>query len=942
MHGLTWVSCACALAAAPFCAMADGDEPGGDPAEPKHGYWTFFSYFDGVMTDDTKWVDGFVPTNATDVMHFQKQDDFTYLYNARLAWPAQEWTFGTLADSSPKTTFRVKCGYDKYYYFLDQLEASRAIWVQWPDYGGFGTRNSGTSHVNRVQVNSTLFIKTVGADHTMLLDEMYGLGAIEKRGPGTMVFSNPFRGGLHLAEGRVTIGWPEPEAAYVPGAAIHLDAAATDTLTWTETNGVDRLTKWEDADGTEYYAGAPFTGNKTSWFGPTASSFEVNGVPLIDFGGYTIGGSDAAPCTPGEAAGCMMDLNHYFSDNVKEMFCAFMFTSTNVTSTPLASWAKAGGTTVQAFSIAGNRLFTSYEQMMYSGVGRFNGKPMSSSGGFYEYRDGLALGVVSGSLTNGLGSRVWHVGGNAGDKTGGGMRIAEAFAYTNALTDAQRRQNNAYLLRKWHDRSATDLYPWDLDFIRLKGIDAELNVEDGCVARVRTVHAPMDDTAGATNLVKVGGGTLELDRVSTNAIVVVRGGRVKYVRETAKIAANPQPAVWPFFHCDATQGGRFFFEKDEHGNDTTNVLAWLDVRDDVTMTMTNHTKKTTKKAFYTPDGGPRGMPCVDFGGTTKTQDGARLGLTIGLKEDGSIRYTATIVEAFIVWRNKGTKDDAPLIFSDQAAVCFARDKKSLVARANSDQRSYSALWTVDGRFMNQENEFYGMGVDDWVVIRCRAPQQNYFNALAGYRDLNGGGIQVGEVIYYDRPLNDFDARQTEAYLLRKWKNMAHPDEGEDFSGSIVFGAGVSNVLDIASDRTFKGVTCSGALVKEGAGRAKVGALAGATALAMEDGAIDVVGDWSLPAAVKLTCNVVTSGTACVTSTGTLTIPSGGVLELEMAPGGVQPETGLYTVASADAVSGSFAGWHVVADTRKRALGVRVSGNSVVVSVAPSGALLIFR
>jgi hypothetical protein len=421
------------------------------------------------------------------------------------------------------------------------------------------------------------------------------------------------------------------------------------------------------------------------------------------------------------------------------------------------------------------------------------------------------------------------------------------------------------------------------------------------------------------------------------------------VRETAKIAANPQPAAWPFFHCDATQGGRFYFEKDEHGNDTTNILAWLDVRDDVTMTMTNHTKKTTKKAFYTPDGGPRGMPCVDFGGTKNTTDGARLGLSSFLNASGVPTYTEKMIEGFIVWRNKGTKDDAPLIFSDHAAVCFKRDKKSLVTinfndsyYGGTDSRNYCATWSVDGRFMNQENEFYGMGVDDWAVVHIRASVPTYANALAGYRDQNGGGIQVGEFIYYDRPLSDFEGRQTEAYLLRKWKNMAHPDEGEDFSGSIVFGAGVSNVLDIASDRTFKGVTCSGALVKEGAGRAKGDALTGATSLAMEDGAINVVGDWSLPAAVKLTCNVVTSGTACVTSTGTLTIPSGGVLELEMAPGGVQPETGLYTVASADAVSGSFAGWHVVADTRKRALGVRVSGNRVVVSVAPSGALLMFR
>lgn len=201
---------------------------------------------------------------------------------------------------------------------------------------------------------------------------------------------------------------------------------------------------------------------------------------------------------------------------------------------------------------------------------------------------------------------------------------------------------------------------------------------------------------------------------------------------------------------------------------------------------------------------------------------------------------------------------------------------------------------------------------------------------------------MGEVIYYDRPLNDFDARQTEAYLLKKWKNIAHPDEGEDISGSIVFAAGISNALDIASDRTFKGVTCSGALVKEGAGRAKVGALTGATSLAMVDGAIDVAGDWSLPSGLSFSANVVTSATACVTSAGTLTIPSGGTLEANVSTADGLLDPGRHLVASAESISGTLAGWRIVSDARSRAVAAHVSGNAIYVSVAPPGALLIFR
>lgn len=921
----------------PFCAMADGDA-----SEPKHGYWTGFSWFDGDWMNVNKWVDGYIPTNSTDVMHFQKQDDPAYLYNAWMTWPKQDWTFGTLADSSAKTVFRLVSGYGHYYYFDEQQPGSRALWVAETALGGFGTRNAGTSHVNRVVGHTIVGVNTVGADHTMLVDELSGLGTIEKVGPGTLVLANKVRGGLRLVEGRVTLGQPDPENAYVSGAALHLDAAATNTLTWAMTNGVRRLTKWEDADGTGIYATAPYVGSGCDWLGPFASPYVVNGVSLIDFGGFTKIGTAQDTRTPGDkeafGAGCAMNLSNYLTDKVKEVFYAFSYTSTNVVSSPLAYWS-AGGNKA-AFSVSGNRLFKSDEELQHNGVSRLNGAPFANHPNYGDYRDGHALSVVSGALTNGNTASIWHVGGNFGDKTAGGMRVAEAFAYTNTLTDAQRRQNNAYLLRKWHDRTVTDLYPWDLDYIQLKGANAELNVDEGCVARVRTVHAPLDDTAGATNLVKVGGGTLELDRVSTNAIVVVRGGRVKYVRETAKIAADPQPAIWPFFHCDATRSDTFIFEKDGEGNDTTNILAWKDVRADVDITMTNHTTKTTAKAFYSADGGPRGKPCVDFGGIKNTADGARLGLSPFIKADGSPSYTTKMMDGFIVWRNKGTKDDAPWIFSDYAAASFWRTKKSLATFGRADVKQDSAMWRVDGRFMNQENEFYGMGVDDWVVVRIHSSLPMYANALAGFRDQNGGGIQVGEFIMYDRPLGDFEGRQTEAYLLKKWKNMSHPDESEDFSGSIVFGAGVSNVLDIASDRTFTGITCSGAFVKDGAGRAKTGALTGATSLAVEDGAVNVVGDWPLPAAVKFACNVVTSETACVTATGTLTIPPNGVLEV--VSGDVQPEMGLYTVASADAISGSFSGWRVVSDVSGRAMRVRISGNDVVVSVASLGMMIMVR
>ena len=923
-----------------------------------HGYLNRFTtsasgtWTDGVWTDEKNaawWLDGYVPSNRTDVMHFTNWEKPDVLFNASIGWPSGSREFGTIADSSWKSTFLGQAGWGNYYTFLDQSGS----WARWQTsrhiIGGFGTTDANTPHrINRVWVPTALGVNAEKEGHDLTIHELSGAGFVRKVGSGRLTLEQPSGGGLRLEEGTVTLGIADVEDGFVPGAAARFDASATDTMTWAEApDGKTRLTKWTDADGhvdngkNLVHLKAPYSYTSQNWtcYGPTAGAKTVRGVSLLDFGAYTKQNEEVYS---GEVealgAGAGMNLGSGYYNNVRAAFMAFEFSSQGGANSPVSYWGEASGSP-KHLHVRGDGfglMSTRAEAVQCSGAFYENGAPFKSLGsdGNGPYRDAHSFAVIGASVTNDTGSvtntvSFWHMGLLAGECVAGGIRVAEALVYTNALTDAEIARNNRWMQLKWHDRAVNDVYPWTLDYLVLCNAtgDAAVDVPAGRTAAVRTVHRPTWSKMAGRPLVKTGAGTLELDRCSTNLDVQVKAGRVRFVRETAKIADEPEPAPYPAVWLDATQTDRFVFEE----GSTSNVVAWLDRRPGSDASFTNSYSGVRLPTLNA--NGLHGKPCVDFG-TSWDQTGPRLQHCEGtnLVKSG---YSAKIADGFVVWRNIAPTTAKPFFFQSTGVYgAFQRGTNNSLHEgydsnrtANFRVENWTAMWRVDGRFMLPDKEFNDAGRDEYVVVRHRAHGSRYITSLGGAapgdsRFNYGGGCQIAEFIGYDYMLSDFAARQTEAYLMKKWQGAAHPDARPELDriDSLTFADGVEPVLETASDRGFGRIAGSGTLVKKGAGRATVGTLSGFSGVSVQGGALAVSGaDAALPAALTFTVPKEGTTAPLLTVPGTVDLSAVTSVRVDVE-GGAKPVPGDYPLVTAGSFTGSLgSGVTVESNASRRAV-----------------------
>ncbi|MGN0852774.1 MAG: hypothetical protein ACI4Q3_05305 [Kiritimatiellia bacterium] len=790
------------------------------------------------------WSPEVTPTNSpANYLCWAAAEDPGLALNQWVSWPSCSITIWGVANSSSFQVFRQNSGNGNYYSFYDAAN-SPALWFM-GGRSGFATRGPDVLALDRVLMTVQSHFYPTNETHAIALRHPFGQAPIKKLGPGKLVLEKPFRGGVIHEAGTLEIGAAQSADLSRPAGvpAYRFDAAATNTMEVSQDDdGTDRLTRWHDAEGGSLYLYGPSSTGDYTWKCPQLGPETVNGVRLVNFGAYSAGLEYPADDEAVYGTTALLDYCDYRSSGAQEVFFVAKCTTPGYMHSPFEWWTKDGsGTGAFHLQGAGVGVLDTNVALTYDSASAINGAPVySRTGSFTDYRDPQTLQVYHIAATNLV--SVWHCGGMKGSKTAGGLVLAEAIAYTNALTEAERLQTTRYLMAKWHEKGKTDLVWQDLNYLEIPVEGVRVCVPEGKTASIRTVHAPA--SAPTRGFTKTGAGTLILDRAGKENLTVEEG-RVKFVHQVADAYDDPQPAPNPHFWGDATKPDRFLFEKDAEGNDTTDIAAWLDCREGVGVTMTNNYIKETLKPTYN-SAGPRGMPCVDFG-SAYAGNGARLGLSTCLNDSGNVTYTAKLMEGFIVWRNLAGKDAAPMIFSDYAAVSFGRDSKSLCQwGGNADSTQSSAHWSVDGSYMSSTNEFYGKGVDDWVVIRFSSARPCYGNSLAGYRSDNGGGIQVGEYLFYDRTLTDAERRRTEAYLLKKWKGMAHPDTAEDTFGTVTFSEQADPVLETDSDRRFTAVVTPGTLVKKGAGAAQIGWTPDAdfSGLAVQEGVLsfDLVAD----------------------------------------------------------------------------------------------------
>jgi len=779
------------------------------------------------------WADDYVPTNADDVVYIG-------LPEAPLVGNGRFYPMGSKVFTIDSIAW---APYGFSFYFMQNaagitLRDAANCWASW--YSSVGgvtfskkTGTEGPLVFRRMHGSYRTVFNAPAATDEIRITDLYRGGLIDKRGAGELCLERPTgsRQAVNLYAGTLVLGHTDTADQPATNRYFHLDASAADTLlTYARADGRTCVTNWLDADGKTLkatpvtvsdapdYATCPFLGDETA-----------NGVRLVSFGGYSKDAQDVA--TNGPAA--RMWLN--YQSGAREIFQVVKVNGTKGHGFYLSQFYQDGfrldANAESLHTLSDTYVTDSYKMASFNQ--RLDGVPFANMSQWGPQRDINRLAVISSFESHAAKpSAGWFLCCKYSDTSVyGGYSAAEVLVYDRILTETERQATIRYLTKKWlkpEDRTVREA-----GLLSVRAADTCTRVEAGARADVKAVR--VHDPAHA--LVKTGAGELRVEETYPDtAKIRVREGRVVFTDTKPAPPADPQPAAGAYLHLDATQAGSFIEELDGEGAPTGRILGWKDWRAGHTLYATNDVMVTVN-ATVAP-ASMNGRASVDFG-TSIADTSAAFQI-----KDASGEALPLFAAVFVVWENiTGTKDAMPHPLGGNE-WSFLRSSKNDLAGAWYDVGAHAeiqgARWTVDGAPWNRDGDAYGLGFGEPTVWGAHFPTRARVSYLGKSQTGRvGGGVRIGEALFYTRPLTDAERRDTEAYLLKKWKNAAHPAYRTRV-GTLAFDAGVTNELAVASGtRTIATVEGDGTLVKTGAGAAHVASLAN-TSLAVQGGSLEAV------------------------------------------------------------------------------------------------------
>ncbi len=284
--------------------------------------------------------------------------------------------------------------------------------------------------------------------------------------------------------------------APAPDAFCHLDATKADTLLADASGGI---TNWTDCAG-RATSMRPVSGRPA----PTAkTSDKVDGKTVVDFGEEYVNNGAAMCLYNGE------------STSKEGMYDVFVVLRKYAASSSSKIFASTG------WEIVGGNCFAGQDNGAALSLGAnwtVDGRPalLDSVSGEYSVTNFNVYGMSVGqnpTAVNALG--YWCSSG----ANGGGIQVAEYIGYTRRLTDAERLQTQAYLMKKWgkgaHPDAATSSVG-AIDFAT--GVTPTVGTDSP-----RTVASVASADANAT-LVKTGAGLLTVGTLTNVSSVRVADG----------------------------------------------------------------------------------------------------------------------------------------------------------------------------------------------------------------------------------------------------------------------------------------------------------------------------------------------------------------------------------------------------------------------------------
>lgn len=822
------------------------------------------------------------------------------------------------------------------------------------------------------------------------------------------LFSRYFGKTTVLGKSRIRLEPLEQPAATLPvtaGCTFHVDASAAETLTTEVRNGETVVTRWADASGGANAAVAP-DGAQPAILRVNA----LNGLPVVDFGPATGNGG--------------MDWLETLSD-IRDVFIVLgsqagggtllgtkQAESGYIYERGVNMHVSKGASTGTSVTIPYTTPFTRDHVLFYSTPGTVFLNGDSDTAGVNTYFTGLSgaydLVEIVGDKAGTASAFARRAGLDASKRAGreGGQRLAEVVIYNRNLAVDERRQVEAYLMRKWFGRD------------RRGGGDAAIeNVVIAPPANWFDYGLLQNTTAGRPVVAKTlkitdsptsyytvaSGDNLVAERAEIGLKLRLMGGKVAL---TARRTATTLPGPRPAFHVDATTD----VETDGNGK----VSKWTDASGGTVVAVPEDGFAPT---LVSGAAGLNGRPVIDFGGIGSCQH---------------LRWSSNIVVRTFFFVMK-----------------LDNNKVSFLGSSSSSQMAVVDNFT---RYQNNSDYIYNNGsiegnllgglcyLDGIRIGNIRAQRFNGAYTATGFRALahvlegglmanafgcgayqtgnhraeRTGGLQIAEAIVYDERLTEDECLDIQAYLRWKWfgetiTGYVQPDEvytidamGSGTAGSAVtirgstpvtvnelFGAqslvlsapeitvsipaiqgtlvlsnaSISARADLpagklqssagSTNTLAAGTGTIAAFTVKGALNVKEGTSPTVTALGFDPGTELLLGTGSLDVhtltlgdGVRISAALAADGTSGVVNACDLTVAGAGRVTLDLAgcsdPVGQYPVITFGSLATAD--SARLQTWQVeVPDlSQKYRASLMVANNAVSVSITPRGMVILFR
>lgn len=620
--------------------------------------------------------------------------------------------------------------------------------------------------------------------------------------------------------------------AVVPGAYLHLDAARADTLVvQAGDDGRTYVSEWRDCDG----AGISATKHKDVSLPFLSSVTVVRGVPLVDFGANKSSSNTNLEYWT-ELVGPVATMDFPRTDKVREVFIVFEDTQSSN-----SCCFVVGDTSSYDFhrSIDGSKLLDQWfaSKALRDGVTIVDG----SSVAYTHAQDYTKLTVASvASMTEDL-----RLSTLCNDRylRYGGARIAELLVYTNNLTQAERERNQFVLRRKW---TPIKLPSDDLRELRLAG-GTTVDVAEGSPV---TVDMLTVEQSGAA-VRKTGAGRLRVHSLPRDGFSLeVAGGGVDFVPPDVPVT-DDAPASNPQIWFDASCAESLVATNAAGGADGVSICRWNDRRPEQAEIFAATREDDVTFPTLVPDAA-NGLSVLDFGDGWLKEWGD-WGVASGTAARFDISKHTTAYDGFVVIRPKladgySTTDRSvhnPPFFGTKSQA-FTRWGNGFVVAGYADASVISALWEFDGVPQEAYQTKPAVSTNEFTVVSFSSAEPCWAgDYVANDRNIVCGGVQIGELILYNRRLSSGERKSTQAYLMKKWKGKGHPAMAETIElRSLAYAEGVEPRIETDRRVVVSTLDASGPLKVTGGGSVVVRNLGETIASLTVDGGSFTVADES--------------------------------------------------------------------------------------------------